>query len=131
MKYETSFVVFPQDTNYMKQGCVFGGKVLSEMDVAAHKAAKLLTNDKGFPKLNMVTVGVDGVKFFQPAYIGDIVRITATVCNVGNKSIKVHVLVHRKDEEWGLDKSELMGEGYFTFCAIDMFNQPCRHGVEE
>jgi len=32
--FQKSFIVFPQDTNYMYP-MVFGGKVLAEMDIAA------------------------------------------------------------------------------------------------
>jgi len=78
-------VMTPQDTNLM--GTVFGGAILSEIDLAAAIEAH-----KVHPG-NVVTVAMDKVEFTQPIFVGDLVSFFTDVVRVGRTSITVRVTV--------------------------------------
>lgn len=108
--YETSFIVMPKDCNYMYP-MVFGGAMLSEMDLCAAGAARRALYDSQCD--SSVTVGVNQVSFYRAAQCGDIVKLKGTVWDTGKKSITVKV------EGW-VDTKEgdkLVCSGMFTFVS--------------
>lgn len=127
MNFESQFCVFPQDTNYMRQDMIFGGKMLSEMDIAAHLATRRLLQNRCLPG-DAVTVGVTSCSFFCPAYIGDIVHVKASVKKTFNKSILVEVVcfVESRDNSHPLKE---MAKGEFYFCYMEN-NKPKIHGIK-
>ncbi|MGQ0553897.1 MAG: acyl-CoA thioesterase [Planctomycetota bacterium] len=78
-------VTTPQDTNLM--GTVFGGAILSEIDLAAAIEAHKLHPG------NVVTVAMDKVEFKQPIFVGDLVSLYTDVQRVGRTSVTVRVTV--------------------------------------
>ena len=102
-------LAMPADTN--QNGDIFGGWLLSQMDVAggifAAKTAKSRT----------VTVAIDAMNFRKPVYVGDVVSVHANLVRVGRTSITVHL------EAWVLRRREslsiLVTDGNFTYVAID------------
>lgn len=64
-------VAMPADTN--SSGDIFGGWLLSQMDLAAWVCARKLTPHR------LVTVALDGVVFHKPVYVGDCLLCYATV----------------------------------------------------
>lgn len=78
--------MMPRDTN--AHGTVFGGVILSYIDVAGGVEAVRHTKHERF-----VTVGMKEVIFHEPVFIGDLVSFYATTLNVGKTSITIHVEV--------------------------------------
>ncbi len=78
--------MMPRDTN--AHGTVFGGVILSYIDVAGGVEAVRHTKHERF-----VTVAMNEVIFHEPVFIGDLVSFYATTLKVGRTSITVHVEV--------------------------------------
>lgn len=130
--YETSFVVYPQDTNALKMDMIFGGKMLSEFDKISSIECKNVMREANLDKsLYAVTVGVDKVSFSRPAFVGDLVRMTANYEDHGKTSIKIKVKAYVENLSTG--KKLPMANGTFTFCVVrrdeDGNNIPVEHGL--
>lgn len=109
-------VAMPKDAN--SDGDIFGGWILSMMDMAGGIAARKRARKR------VVTVAMDDVVFHKPEFIGDCVECYATVDKVGNTSLTVHVetYVERK-----LDGTRLkVTEGHFTFVALGQDRNPAK-----
>ena len=78
--------MMPRDTN--AHGTVFGGVILSYIDVAGGVEAVRHTKHERF-----VTVAMKEVIFHEPVFIGDLVSFYATTLQVGKTSITIHVEV--------------------------------------
>ena len=78
--------LLPRDTN--KHGTIFGGIILSHIDLAAAIEAR---NSCG--PHNFVTVAMDKVVFHKPVFVGDVVSFYTDVVRVGRTSITMHVSV--------------------------------------
>ena len=78
--------MMPRDTN--AHGTVFGGVILSYIDVAGGVEAVRHTKHERF-----VTVAMKEVIFHEPVFIGDLVSFYAKTLHVGSTSITVHVEV--------------------------------------
>jgi acyl-CoA thioesterase YciA len=102
-------IAMPGDTN--PAGHIFGGWVLSQMDMAGAIHAASVTRSR------VVTVAVDAMKFHKPIHIGDEVSCYTTVTRTGRTSITLHI------ETWvrrGRHGSPLMvTAGLFTYVSID------------
>ena len=122
-KYETSFTVFPDHTNYNEPPCIFGGKMLAEMDNCAAMVCRRALY--GTDCTDSVTVSVK-VDFLRPAYIGDIVYLRGVLTHVGDKSMTVSVECIREEKKTG--KQERMSMGMFTFVARKN-GIPSSHGL--
>lgn len=104
----------PSDCN--NNGDIFGGWVLSQMDVAGGIVASRRARGR------VVTVAIAAMRFNQPIRVGDVVSIYGHVAKVGRTSISVELetIVRRK-----LDPEEIkVTEGTFVFVAIDSEGQP-------
>ena len=73
-----------RDTN--AHGTVFGGVILSYIDVAGGVEAVRHTKHERF-----VTVAMKEVIFHEPVFIGDLVSFYAQTLRVGRTSITIHV----------------------------------------
>lgn len=106
-----SFIVFPEDINYA--GTLFGGKVLAEMDLTALKAARRILY--GTECDGAVTVSLDKVDFISPAYLGDIIELTAFVRSLGRTSIEIYVHVAKENH---LGEVSVICDATFVFVAV-------------
>lgn len=107
-------IAMPKDAN--SDGDIFGGWILSMMDMAGGIAARKRAGRR------VVTVAMDNVVFHKPVFIGDCVECYAEVTRTGNTSvaIKVETFVERK-----LDGTrEQVTEGQFVFVAIGDDRKP-------
>ena len=75
----------PRDTN--TAGDVFGGWIMSQVDLAGSIAANRRANGR------VVTVAVNSFQFHMPVYIGDLISCYAKVTKVGTTSLSVFVEV--------------------------------------
>jgi acyl-CoA hydrolase len=121
--FQSSFTVFPQDCNYNEPPCIFGGKMLAEMDNCAAMVCRRALYGTGCT--DAVTVNVN-VSFQRPAYIGDIVLLRGWLIETGNKSLVIQLQCDR--EEKGSGKIEMMAYGRFTFVARKE-GVPSPHGL--
>lgn len=107
-------VAMPRDVNV--NGDIFGGWVLSQMDIAAGIVAGQRAQGR------VATVAIDAMKFIRPVKVGDVLCIYAIVERVGNSSMGIGL------EAWALrDKvgtREKVTEATFTFVAIDENGRP-------
>ena len=78
--------MMPRDTN--AHGTVFGGIILSYIDVAGGVEAVRHTGHDRF-----VTVSMREVVFLQPVFVGDLVSFYAETVKLGNTSITTRVTV--------------------------------------
>ncbi|HUN52082.1 MAG TPA: acyl-CoA thioesterase [Candidatus Sulfotelmatobacter sp.] len=104
----------PSDVN--ANGDIFGGWVLSQMDIAGGTAASQRARGR------VATVAVQAMTFNQPIRVGDLVSIYGRVSRVGRTSITVSLetVVVRQ-----LDPTEIkVTEGDFVYVAIDEQGRP-------
>ena len=104
----------PADIN--ANGHIFGGWVLSQMDIAAGIVAS--RRAKG----PVATVAIEAMKFISPIHLRDLVSVFAEVDHVGRTSmtVKIEVVAHRD-----LGATEVkVTEGVFTFVALDANHRP-------
>ncbi|MCG8691149.1 MAG: acyl-CoA thioesterase [Minwuiales bacterium] len=104
----------PSDCN--SNGDIFGGWVLSQMDVAGGIVAARRAKGR------VVTRAIEAMTFDQPIQVGDVVSIYGNVIRVGRTSVTVHMetIVRRR-----LDPGEIkVTEGDFVFVAIDDKGDP-------
>jgi acyl-CoA thioesterase YciA len=81
--------MMPRDTN--PYGTIFGGVILSQIDLAGHAGAHHTMRRAGWPARLLVTVAMDSVEFHQPVYVGDLVSFWTHVETLGRTSITMHV----------------------------------------
>jgi acyl-CoA thioesterase YciA len=111
-------VAMPADTN--PSGDIFGGWVLSQMDLAGSVLARQIT------KKRVTTIAVDKMRFHKPIMIGDIVSFYTEVSKTGNTSITIDIvtMVNRKDDKLGEDQAIKVTEGKFVYVCIDSNGKP-------
>lgn len=107
-------LAMPADAN--PNGDIFGGWVLSQMDLAGGVAA--IERARG----RVVTVAIEAMRFHQPVYIGDLVSCYARVQKVGSTSITVHIETWAKRHREG--EPVLVTEGTFVYVAIGEDRRP-------
>ena len=108
-------LAMPADTNH--HGDIFGGWLLSQMDVAGGVFASTVA------KSRMVTVAIEAMNFRKPVCVGDVVSVYANIARVGRTSITVHLeaWVRRRRESQSMI---LVTDGNFTYVAIDDQGNP-------
>ena len=103
-------VMTPQDANLM--GTVFGGAILSEIDLAAAIEAHKLHQG------HVVTVAMDKVEFKRPIHIGDLVSFYTDIERVGTTSITVRVTVWAERRKPPFERVPVT-EALVTMVAVD------------
>jgi acyl-CoA thioesterase YciA len=76
-------LAMPADTN--PSGDIFGGWVLSQMDIAAGIAAGAKAQGR------VTTVAIDAMRFHRPVKIGDVLCVYALVSKIGTTSITINL----------------------------------------
>ncbi len=102
-------VAMPKDTN--ANGDIFGGWLLSQMDIAGSIAAAEVANGR------VATVAIDGMAFLTPVHVGAVVTCFTDVLEVGRSSIRIMVEVWINSRHDG--EPLKVTEGEFVFVAID------------
>jgi acyl-CoA thioesterase YciA len=102
-------LAMPADTN--PAGDIFGGWVLSQMDIAGSIAAHERVRGR------TVTVAVEAMTFIAPVKVGDVLCVYTTIERVGTTSITVSM------EAWARrnrqDDRVKVTEGRFVYVSID------------
>ena len=107
-------LAMPADAN--ASGDIFGGWLLSQMDIAGGIAAHDLARGR------VVTVAVEAMEFHLPVYVGDLVSCYAEVTRVGRTSITVHVETEARRRDTG--ETIKVTEGIFVYVALDENGRP-------
>ncbi|MEO1676809.1 MAG: acyl-CoA thioesterase [Pseudomonadota bacterium] len=107
-------IAMPADTN--PSGDIFGGWLMSQMDLAAGTLAALRSRGRS------ATIAVDAMIFHRPVKIGDEVSLYADLVSVGRTSMKIHVEAWRRARA-GTETSRVT-EATFTFVALDDAGRP-------
>jgi acyl-CoA thioesterase YciA len=108
--------VVPGPTDINANGHIFGGWVLSQMDIAAG----IVASRRG--KGPVATVAIEAMEFIQPIHVRDVISVFAVIERVGRTSMGVRIeVVATRD----LGTTEVkVTEGLFTFVALDANNRP-------
>jgi acyl-CoA thioesterase YciA len=111
-------VPMPTDTNHA--GDVFGGWIMSQVDMAG----SLLAIRRACGRV--ATVAVNNFVFKQPVFVGDLVSFYAEIIKVGHTSITVGVAVYaqRGPREGGKEICIKVTEAVLTYVVIDEKRRP-------
>ena len=107
-------VPMPSDANYT--GDIFGGWIMSQVDIAGSIPAIELAQGR------VATVAVNSFVFKQPVMIGDVVSFYARVVRVGRTSITVDVEVYARRR--ALLEIVKVTEATLTYVAVDDERRP-------
>ena len=107
-------IAMPADTN--PAGDIFGGWLMSQMDLAAGNLAALTARGRA------ATIAVDAMKFHRPVKVGDEVSLYAALVAVGRTSMRIEIEAWRRSRD--SDDSERVTEATFTFVALDPEGRP-------
>jgi len=105
----------PKDAN--AGGSIFGGWIMSQVDIAGSIAA--VERAKG----KVATVAVNSFEFHEPVFIGDLISCYADVIKVGHTSITVKVEVYAQRNPSN-PQTVKVTEAELTYVALDENRRP-------
>jgi acyl-CoA thioesterase YciA len=108
--------VVPRPGDINANGHIFGGWVLSQMDIAAGIVASREAEG------SVATVAIQSMEFIQPILLHDIVAVYAWVERIGRTSIQIRIEVFASRNR-GREEVKVT-EGLFTFVALDEQARP-------
>ena len=103
-------LAMPKDTN--PSGDIFGGWLVSQMDLAAGIISKKVTKGRS------ATVAIQNVAFLRPVSVGSTVSCFWFVSKGGRTSLHISVDVRTSHQLNQIDNLKV-AEGLFVFVAID------------
>ena len=107
-------IAMAADTN--PAGDIFGGWLMSQMDLAAGNAAARRARGR------CATVAVEGMAFHSPVHVGDEVSVYADLTVVGRTSMKFKVEAWRRSRDGDVEVK--VTEAVFIFVALDSSGRP-------
>src|SRR6476469_1823423 len=108
--------VMPGPGDINANGHIFGGWLLSQMDIAAGIVAS--RRAKG----PVATVAIEAMEFIAPIHLRDLISVYADIERVGRTSMGVRIEVIAQRD---LGATEVtVTEGLFTFVALDADHRP-------
>src|ERR1700755_890113 len=114
--------LLPRDTN--PQGTIFGGIILSYIDIAGAVEAHRRTGVERF-----VTVAMREVIFHQPVFVGDLVSFYAQTLKIGTTSITTRVVVEA-ERYGGTSERIKVTEAEVIYVAVDANRRKMRINKE-
>lgn len=102
-------LAMPADTN--AAGDIFGGWVMSQMDIAGAIAAVEYVGGR------VVTVAIEAMTFIAPVKVGDVFCVYTWVERVGNTSVTIGMEAYIRSDR-GPDRTKVT-EGKFIYVALD------------
>lgn len=108
--------VVPGPTDINANGHIFGGWVLSQMDIAGGIAASRRADGA------VATVAIEAMHFIEPIHVRDVISVYAEVERVGRTSMGVRIEVIATRDRGA--KEVKVTEGLFTFVALDEQYRP-------
>ena len=107
-------IAMPADAN--PNGDIFGGWLLSQMDLAGRSLATRRAGGR------CATAAFDGMVFHEPVFVGDEVSCYATLVRTGRTSMTVRVEAWRR--HLPSDEARKVTEALFTYVAIGENRRP-------
>ena len=107
-------LAMPADTN--PSGDIFGGWVMSQMDIAGGIAAFERAGGR------VVTVAVDSMTFISPVKIGDVLCVYCSISKIGRTSITVDIAAYARRNR--ISDRVKVTEGSFIYVALDEDGKP-------
>ena len=107
-------IAMPADLNY--EGDVFGGWLMSQMDLAGGVAARWRSQGK------VVTVAVEGMQFHLPMHPGDELSCYCVLLKLGKTSLTYRIEAWARRRQGG-DQVKIT-QAVFTFVAIGPDRKP-------
>jgi acyl-CoA thioesterase YciA len=104
----------PGDIN--ANGHIFGGWVLSQMDIAAGIVASRRAGG------SVATIAIERMEFIAPIHLRDVISVFAEVERVGRTSMAIRIEVIATRDRGATDIK--VTEGLFTFVALDEKHRP-------
>jgi acyl-CoA thioesterase YciA len=108
--------VVPGPSDINANGHIFGGWVLSQMDIAAGIVASRRANGP------VATVAIDKMEFLAPIHLRDLISVYAEVERIGRTSMSIRIEVIATRDRGQTDVK--VTEGLFTFVALDEQHRP-------
>lgn len=108
-------LAMPADTN--ANGDIFGGWLVSQMDLAAGVLAKKVSRGRA------ATVAIHSMTFLRPVHVGDVVSCHVELIKQGNTSMTFAVEVWTEALATTGEKNRVT-EGTFIFVALDEQGRP-------
>ena len=108
--------VVPRPGDINANGHIFGGWVLSQMDIAAGIVA---SREAQGP---VATVAIEAMEFIAPILLHDLISVYARVERIGRTSIGIRIEVVASRDRG--EQEVKVTEGLFTFVALDQDNRP-------
>ena len=108
--------VVPRPGDINANGHIFGGWVLSQMDIAAGIVASRRADGP------VATVAIEAMEFIAPILLHDIISVYARIERTGRSSMAIRIEVVA-DRDRG-SRQVKVTEGVFTFVALDSGNRP-------
>lgn len=108
-------VLMPKDTN--AHGTIFGGVILSYIDIAAAIEVRKHTPKK------IVTKAMHEVVFVAPVFVGDIVSCYTSLVRIGRTSITVRVVVEAERVNYPNERARVT-EAEVVYVAVDDDRKP-------
>lgn len=116
MRGEVILRVVPRPADINSNGHIFGGWVLSQMDIAGGIVAGRIAQGA------VATVAIESMKFISPILMGDLVSVYAHAERRGRTSIAIRIDVVAT-RGGGAETVDLTS-GVFTFVALDESHRP-------
>jgi acyl-CoA thioesterase YciA len=116
MKHDPVLRVVPGPADINANGHIFGGWVLSQMDIAGGIVARRVAQGP------CATVSINAMDFIAPINLRDVISVYGEVTRRGRTSvsIRVEVIATRGDAQEEIKVTE----GIFTFVALDEDHRP-------
>jgi acyl-CoA thioesterase YciA len=108
--------VVPGPSDINANGHIFGGWVLSQMDIAAGIVASRRADGP------VATIAIERMEFIAPIHLRDLISVYAQVEHVGRTSMKVRIEVIAQRDRGATEVK--VTEGLFTFVALDANHRP-------
>ena len=113
-KLEIRVLAMPENTN--PNGDIFGGWVVSQMDLAG------LSTARSYARSRVTTVAINSMVFYSPVKVGDFICCYAKLAKVGRTSLQIQI------EVWAIGAEDAqrhqVTEGTFVYVAIDEHGRP-------
>lgn len=108
--------VVPRPMDINANGHIFGGWVLSQMDIAGGIVAHRIAQGP------VATVAIESMKFIAPILLGDIVSVYARAEKRGRTSVAIRIDVVATR---GVAQTQVeLTSGVYTFVALDENHRP-------
>ena len=115
-KREPILRVVPRPGDINSNGHIFGGWVLSQMDIAAGIVAAREASGA------VATVAIEAMEFIAPILMHDLISVYAHVERIGRTSIAIRIEVVASRDRGAREVK--VTEGLFTFVALDENHRP-------